>query len=176
MSKSKPRIPDKTDPSINGISVLHNPILNKGTAFTKAEREKLKLNGLLPPRVFTQDEQVMRLLENVRRKPNDLEKYIFLIGLQNRNETNKRIIIQRISDLIIILSFIYYFYFYVIKLNNYSLKNLLLFIVLSITILLIDNFTENINFNNVKLIFINTVNILLIHFIGNLLKIMKFYE
>ena len=96
--------------------------------------------------------------------------------LQNRNETNKRIIIQRISDIIIILSFIYYFYFYVIKLNNYSLKNLLLFIVLSITILLIDNFTENINFNNVKLIFINTVNILLIHFIGNFLKIMKFYE
>ena len=48
--------------------------------------------------------------------------------------------------------------------------------VKSIVILLIDNFTENINFNNIKLIFINAVNILLIHFIGNLLKIMKFYE
>ena len=43
-------------------------------------------------------------------------------------------------------------------------------------IILIDNFTENINFNNIKLIFINAVNILLIHFIGNFLKIMKFYE
>ena len=48
--------------------------------------------------------------------------------------------------------------------------------ILDVIILLIDNFTENINFNNIKLIFINAVNILLIHFIGNILKIMKFYE
>ena len=96
--------------------------------------------------------------------------------LQDRNETNTKIIIQRIFDIIIILSFIYYFYFYVIKLNNYSLKNLLLFIIMSILILLIDNFAENFNFNNINLIFICAVNILSIHLIGNLLKIIKFYE
>ena len=66
---------------------LYNPILNKGTAFTEAERYKFKLRGLLPPRVSSQDRQVRRVLENLRRKPTDLEKYIFLVALQNRNET-----------------------------------------------------------------------------------------
>ena len=86
MPKSKPSIVKKNQ-LIQGNSILKDPILNKGTAFTKEERNKFNLTGLLPPRVFSQKEQVMRVLENVRRKPNDLEKYIFLVGLQNRNET-----------------------------------------------------------------------------------------
>lgn len=45
------------------------------------------LRGLLPPRVFTLEEQVQRSLVNLRRKPNAIEKYIFLTALQNRNET-----------------------------------------------------------------------------------------
>ena len=93
--------------------------------------------------------------------------------LHTRNETNTKIIIQRIFDIIILISFISYFYFYAVKSNNYTLKNILLFIILSVLILLIDNFTENFNFNNINLVFINTINILSIHFIGNLLKIMK---
>ena len=70
-----------------GADLLHNPRLNKGTAFTEEERDALKLRGLLPPRVFTQEQQVARIMENFRRKPSDLDKYIFLGALQDRNET-----------------------------------------------------------------------------------------
>ena len=70
-----------------GTALLTNSLLNKGTAFTERERDALGLRGLLPPRVFTLEEQVARVLANVRRKDNALEKYIFLTTLQNRNET-----------------------------------------------------------------------------------------
>jgi malate dehydrogenase (oxaloacetate-decarboxylating)(NADP+) len=70
-----------------GTALLTNSLLNKGTAFTERERDALGLRGLLPPRVFTLDEQVARVLANVRRKTSALEKYIFLTTLQNRNET-----------------------------------------------------------------------------------------
>ncbi|MFI5357995.1 MAG: NAD-dependent malic enzyme, partial [Opitutales bacterium] len=69
-----------------GADLLHDPLLNKGTAFTARERDTLGLRGLLPPRVATQDEQVTRILETVRNKPTDLERYIYLISLQERNE------------------------------------------------------------------------------------------
>jgi len=69
-----------------GTQLLHDPCCNKGTAFTEAERDALGLRGLLPPRVMTQETQVMRVLDNLRRKPNDLERYIGLISLQDRNE------------------------------------------------------------------------------------------
>ena len=72
---------------VTGIELLHDPILNKGTAFTAQEREKLKLRGLLPPKIFTIEEQVQRALDNLSRKPDSLEKYIFMMGLQDRNET-----------------------------------------------------------------------------------------
>ena len=67
--------------------MLHDPALNKGTAFSEAERDALGLRGLLPPRVFTLDQQIPRVLENLRRKPNDIEKYVFMTALLNRNET-----------------------------------------------------------------------------------------
>jgi malate dehydrogenase (oxaloacetate-decarboxylating)(NADP+) len=69
-----------------GVKLLHDPILNQGSAFTKEEREALGLRGLLPPRVLTQDLQVQRILENFDKKPNDLEKYVLLIDLEDRNE------------------------------------------------------------------------------------------
>ncbi|MEE9167755.1 MAG: NAD-dependent malic enzyme [Candidatus Neomarinimicrobiota bacterium] len=69
------------------ISVLYDPALNKGTAFTEEERDKLKLKGLLPPRIFSMEEQEKRVLENYRRKTSDIEKYIHMISLQDRNET-----------------------------------------------------------------------------------------
>lgn len=69
-----------------GVELLHDPLLNQGTAFTNEEREKLKLCGLLPYQVIPQEIQVKRVLENFERKPNDLEKYIMLVGLQDRNE------------------------------------------------------------------------------------------
>lgn len=70
-----------------GSALLTNSLLNKGTAFTDVERDALGLRGLLPPRVFPMELQLSRALGNLRRKPDPLEKYIFLTTLQNRNET-----------------------------------------------------------------------------------------
>mgnify|MGYP001471988983 FL=1 len=63
-------------PHLTGPQVLTNPLLNKGTAFTERERITLGLRGLLPPRVFTIEEQLQRTLTAVRGKSNNLEKYI----------------------------------------------------------------------------------------------------
>jgi len=71
----------------SGVKILHDPVRNKGTAFTHAEREHLKLRGLLPPRVHSQAEQELRVLGNIREKPTDLERYLYLVSLQDRNET-----------------------------------------------------------------------------------------
>ena len=59
-----------------GAALLRDPVLNKDAAFTEAEREQLGLRGLLPARVQAMEEQVMRTMENLRRKPNDIEKYL----------------------------------------------------------------------------------------------------
>jgi malate dehydrogenase (oxaloacetate-decarboxylating)(NADP+) len=70
-----------------GIQLLEDPARNKGTAFTQAERERLGLIGLLPDAVEDIDRQVERVLEHLKQKPSDLERYIYLIGLSDRNET-----------------------------------------------------------------------------------------
>ena len=74
------------DPDKRGVRLFHDPILNKGTGFTQVEREQLGLRGLLPPRVMSQELQMRRVIENLRIKPNDLERYIFMVSLQDRNE------------------------------------------------------------------------------------------
>jgi malate dehydrogenase (oxaloacetate-decarboxylating)(NADP+) len=70
-----------------GVELLRDPYLNKGTAFNEEERDRLGLRGLLPPDVQDMHMQVMRVLENFRAKPNDLERFIYMVGLQVRNET-----------------------------------------------------------------------------------------
>jgi malate dehydrogenase (oxaloacetate-decarboxylating)(NADP+) len=75
------------NPLPSGVNLLHDPVLNKGTAFNQEERDALGLRGLLPPRVHSQEEQIVRILENMRSKPSDLDRYIFLLALQDRNET-----------------------------------------------------------------------------------------
>jgi malate dehydrogenase (oxaloacetate-decarboxylating)(NADP+) len=69
-----------------GVTLLHEPSLNKGTAFTHAERDLLGLHGLLPSHVCSQEEQMARVLENFHRLPTPLEKYIFMTALHDRNE------------------------------------------------------------------------------------------
>jgi malate dehydrogenase (oxaloacetate-decarboxylating)(NADP+) len=69
-----------------GVKILHDPIRNKGTAFTEADREALHLTGLLPPRVHSPAEQELRVLGNIRSLPTDLDRYLYLIALQDRNE------------------------------------------------------------------------------------------
>jgi malate dehydrogenase (oxaloacetate-decarboxylating)(NADP+) len=74
-------------PHPTGLDVLHDPVVNKGTAFSEEERDALNLRGLVPPQVLSIETQESRVLENFHRKATDLEKYIFLIALQDRNET-----------------------------------------------------------------------------------------
>jgi malate dehydrogenase (oxaloacetate-decarboxylating)(NADP+) len=88
-------------PLPRGIAWLRDPQVNKGTAFTEAERDALGLRGLLPPRVFTQEEQVQRLLSNFRKKPNELEKYVLLMDLQDRNEALfYRVIMEHLEEML----------------------------------------------------------------------------
>ena len=70
-----------------GVNLLHDPSLNKGTAFTQAERDALSLQGLLPPHVHTIEEQVTRVMENFHRKSSRLEQYISILDLKSRNQT-----------------------------------------------------------------------------------------
>jgi len=74
-------------PSARGVQLLQDPRWNRGTGFTHEERTALALEGLLPPRVQSIQQQLDRVLDNLRRKPDDLERYIGLIALQDRNET-----------------------------------------------------------------------------------------
>ena len=70
-----------------GVDLLHDPRLNKGTAFTPEERDELGLRGLLPPKYILIEEQLELVSENYSHKKTDLERYIYLIGLLDRNET-----------------------------------------------------------------------------------------
>src|SRR3954466_4992111 len=84
-----------------GRALLADPLLNKGTAFTERERDILGLRGLLPPRVFTLEEQVARSLGAVRRKTEAIEKYIYLTNLQNRNEVLfYRLVMDNIEEMV----------------------------------------------------------------------------
>lgn len=69
-----------------GQALLTDARHNKSTAFTKEERERHRLRGLLPAAVCGQDVQLTRVLENLRRKEHDIERYIALLALQGRNE------------------------------------------------------------------------------------------
>lgn len=90
------RYETKTDPAsgerylqvpIRGRTLLIDPMLNKGTAFTQDERIELGIQGFLPPQISTIERQLDRVYENYQHQPDDLERYLYLVALQNRNET-----------------------------------------------------------------------------------------
>ena len=86
MAKKEPSARSGDTEIPKGLALLHEPLLNKGVAFTEAERDALGLRGLLPPTVLTQEQQVTRVLENLRELPTALDKFISLNALHDRNE------------------------------------------------------------------------------------------
>ncbi len=74
-------------PAGRGLERLDDPVLNKGTAFTDAERREHGIEGLLPPTVETLDRQLERVMGHLDAKTSDLERYVYLVGLSDRNET-----------------------------------------------------------------------------------------
>ncbi len=82
------------------MTLLRDPLLNKGTAFTEQERDALGLRGLLPPCVLTMETQVERVLTNLRTLPTDLEKYVALNALHDRNEALFfRVVVDNIDEI-----------------------------------------------------------------------------
>ncbi|MGZ5445407.1 MAG: NAD-dependent malic enzyme [Thermoanaerobaculia bacterium] len=85
---------------VKGKALLLDPFTNKGTAFTARERDELDLHGLLPPAISTIEQQLDRLYENFQAKPTNLEKFVFLTSLQDRNETLFfRLVHERIDEM-----------------------------------------------------------------------------
>lgn len=84
---------------LRGMDLLQNPDLNKGTAFTQAERDELGLRGLLPYRVLTLEQQLERAMINLREKSSPIQKYIYLSRLRERNTTlYYRVLVDHITE------------------------------------------------------------------------------
>lgn len=73
--------------TLAGKALLVDPFTNKGMTFSERERREFGLHGLLPPQVATMRQQLDRNYANFSAKPTDLEKFVFLAALQDRNET-----------------------------------------------------------------------------------------
>jgi malate dehydrogenase (oxaloacetate-decarboxylating)(NADP+) len=89
--------------SIPGIRALclSDPLVNKGTAYTRDERRRLGLEALLPPREETLQEQAARVVENLRGKTNPLDKYCYLSALQAENETLfHRVVLDHLDEIL----------------------------------------------------------------------------
>jgi len=89
------------DISLRGLALLADRLLTKDLAFTPEERDAFGLCGLLPARVLTLEEQVALALEQLRAKPTELERYIGLIALQDRNATvYYRLLVEHLEELL----------------------------------------------------------------------------
>ncbi|HEX9082736.1 MAG TPA: hypothetical protein VF768_10680, partial [Holophagaceae bacterium] len=86
---------------LRGRQLLNDPHLNKGSAFSEEERLSLELDGLLRSGVSTMEAQLDRSLESFRRKPDDMERYIYLIGLQDRSEPLfYRLLVENLEEMV----------------------------------------------------------------------------
>jgi malate dehydrogenase (oxaloacetate-decarboxylating) len=87
-----------------GHDVLNTPVLNKGSAWSEEERIRLGLLGLLPYHVSTIEEQLARVYRNYQQRTNDLDRYLYLTDLQDRNETLfYRLLLEHITEMMPII-------------------------------------------------------------------------
>mmetsp|Transcript_9077 Transcript_9077/g.27150 ORF Transcript_9077/g.27150 Transcript_9077/m.27150 type:complete len:395 (+) Transcript_9077:193-1377(+) len=85
---------------VRGADILTNPLFNKGTAFKSGERDRLRLRGLLPPRMTNIHNQKERILAAIRAEESDIRKHILLEDLHDRNETlYHQLIIDHIEEM-----------------------------------------------------------------------------
>ena len=88
-------------PPRSGSDLLRDPLRNRGTAFSPAERDRLALRGLLPPRVESIEEQAARVLAHVRRIATPIERYGYLAAVQDDNETLFfRVLVDHLEELL----------------------------------------------------------------------------
>lgn len=96
-----PPVATRLASNLRGHALLEAPLLNKGTAFTLLERQALGLDGLLPPAVETIEEQSFRAYQAYLRKPDDLERHIYLRQLQDTNEVLfYRLLLDHIEEML----------------------------------------------------------------------------
>lgn len=87
-----------------GARLKDDPVLNKGTCFTEEEREELGLMGLLPPAIQAPEVQLARAYENYLKAGDDVRKYLFLAGLQDRNESLFcRLVLDHLEEMVPII-------------------------------------------------------------------------
>jgi malate dehydrogenase (oxaloacetate-decarboxylating) len=83
-----------------GPALLESPLLNKGGAFTREERQQFNLEGLLPHKIETIEEQVVRAYEQLNALSSDIEKHVYLRDLQDTNETLYfRLVIENLAEI-----------------------------------------------------------------------------
>ena len=86
---------------ISGVELLRNPRYNKGMSFSDEERDKMHLQGLLPPAKFSQHTQVQRVMRNVRALGSPVEQHFHLLGLLERNERLfHRVLMDHVEELL----------------------------------------------------------------------------
>jgi len=84
-----------------GRELIEDPIYNKGSAFPEEERDRLNLHGIVPHHSSTITQQLKRTYENFSMKPNPIEKYIYLLGLLDRNETLfYRLVMEHLEEML----------------------------------------------------------------------------
>lgn len=93
--------PASATPQNIGVRLLREPLLNKGPAFSREERNALRLRGLIPPTPLSMEQLIALELEHLRSKRDDLEKYIGLAALQDRDETLfYRVLVENFTELL----------------------------------------------------------------------------